>query len=70
MAYTVRIHIQVRNTRRILKTFLRPEYAVNTSSHANRYESLEAAENAADEAIEHFRAAGHTYICSDFYRVD
>lgn len=69
MSYTVRLTIQIRQSRRLLKTFLRPESALNTSSHADRFATIEEAEAAADRAGDTFGAAGHTYIGADFYQV-
>lgn len=70
MHYTVRLTFKVNGTRRILKTFIRPEYAVNTSSHATTYDTVEAAENAADALREEMLAAGRvTYIGADFFKV-
>ena len=70
MAYTVRYTIRVRGTRRILKSFIRSEYALNTSSHADRFNSIDAAEHAADTMAERASGAGHTYIGADFFRVE
>ena len=67
--YTVRLKIQVRGSRRVIKTFIRPEYAHNTSSHADRFASLDEAEAKADEVADRFRQAGHTYIGADFFIV-
>lgn len=69
MAYTIRLIVKVRDSRRIIKPFLRPEHATNTSSHATRFDTVEAADVAADIAAEHFRAAGHTVIGSDTFEV-
>lgn len=66
--YTVRITIQVRNSKRLIREFLRPEFALNTSSHATAFDSVEQAENAADIAAENFRGNGHTYIGMDIFK--
>lgn len=70
MHYTLRITLRVRGTRRILKTFIRPEYAHNISSHATRFDTLEAAEAAADMHAERTRENGHTFISADFFKVE
>jgi hypothetical protein len=70
MPYTLRITLQVRGTRRILRTFIRPEFAHNTSSHATRFATLEEAETAADMHAERAREKGHTFIGADFYLVN
>lgn len=69
MRYTVRFIIQVRGTKRILKSFIRSEYALNTSSHATQFDSMDAAERAADIQKERAKASGHTFIGADFYTV-
>ena len=70
MSYTVvRLRIQVRNSRRQIREFIRPEYATNTSSHAERFDTIDAAENAADRVKDHYEGAGHTYIGADFFEV-
>lgn len=69
MAYTVRQTVRVRGTRRTFKSFIRAEYATNTSSHADQFETIEAAENAADRVKECYEAAGHTVIVTDFFPV-
>lgn len=69
MYYTVRFIIQVRGTRRILKSFIRAEYALNTSSHATQFDSMDAAERAADKQKEYAEENGHTFIGADFYTV-
>lgn len=69
MRYTVRIILRVRGTKRILKTFLRPEYALNVSSHATVFDSIDDAERAVDIQKEYAEIAGHTFIGADFYEV-
>lgn len=69
MAYTARLSIQVRGTKRITKQFIRSEYATNTSSHATRFESMDAAERAADVLAEDYGGRGHTFIGADFFQV-
>jgi hypothetical protein len=69
MHYTVRLHVRVRNSRRSFRSFIRAEYAPNTSSHADKFDSLESAENAADKIAEHYTAAGHTVLSTDFFKV-
>jgi hypothetical protein len=71
MAYTVRLHFKVNGTRRTLKTFIRPEYAINTSSHADRFPTLDAAETAADDLVEQMSASGRvTFTHADFFMVE
>ena len=69
--FIVRITIQVRNSRRKHKTYLRPEsaYFHNTSSYAMRYDTMDEAEQAADYTAENFRVQGHTIICVDILKV-
>ncbi len=67
MTYTIRVTLRVRGTQRIIREFLRPEYAGNTSSHATRFETVQAADDAADIASDNWRAAGHTVIGTDIY---
>lgn len=70
MPYTVRLTFQVVGTRRKLKTFIRPEYAHNTSSHADRFDTIELAENAADTLVEQMEATGRVrFIGADFFEV-
>jgi len=67
--YTVRLTFRVVGTRLTIKTFIRSEYALNTSSHADTFDTLEQAENAADALVEQMTATGRvTYIGADFYR--
>jgi hypothetical protein len=67
--FTVRLIIKVRGTKRIIKEFIRAEYALNTSSHADRFYSIDEAEMAADKLAEIFTAAGHTIIGTDIFKV-
>lgn len=71
VAYTVRLTFKVNGTRRTFRTFIRPEYAINTSSHATRYETMEEAERAADIVVENAVASGRsTFIGADFFKVE
>jgi len=72
MRYTVQLVIRVRGTRRLLRTFIRPEDAIanNTSSHATRFDSFEDAQRASDQLQQRFEDAGHTYIKTRFFEVD
>jgi len=67
--YTVRLIIQVRSTRRQIKEFIRREHVANTSSYAQRFESIEAAEVAALQVADCFIENGHTYIGHDVFEV-
>jgi hypothetical protein len=67
--YTVKITIRIRGTKRLLRSFIRPEYALNTSSHATVFDSIQDAETVADKQAEIARANGHTFIGVDFYEV-
>lgn len=68
--FTVRLTFRIKNSRRLLKTFIRKEGSLNTSSHAIRFATQEDAENAADVVAENFTGMGHTLISADFFRVD
>lgn len=70
MRYTVQLVIRVRGTRRLLRTFIRPEHAIaNTSSHATRFDSFEDAQRASDQLQQRFEDSGHTYIETRFFEV-
>lgn len=60
--YTVRLDIQIRNSRRKIREFIRPENAINTSSHATGYATIEEAESAAETVRRYFEENGHTYL--------
>jgi len=70
MHYTVRLTIRAANSRRTFKSFIRDEYAMNTSSHATRFDSIEAAENAADVAFENYEGKGCKVMHVDFFTID
>ncbi len=65
--YTVRLRVQIAGGRRVIRPFIRSEYAPNTSSHADGFDTIDAAERAADDVTERYRAAGHTVIGTDIY---
>ena len=65
--FTVRLIVRVRGTKRIIKTFIRSEYALNTLSHADTFETLGDAEIAADALADDMSSRGHTVIGADFY---
>lgn len=67
--YVVKLHIQVRGTRRVIQEYIRAEYAPNVAEHADRFDTREQAENKADEIVEHFTAAGHKFIKAKFEKV-
>jgi hypothetical protein len=70
MHYTVKLHFKVNGTRRMVHTFIRPEYAMNMSSHATTFATMDEAENAADVTVEQMSATGRvTFISADFYKV-
>ena len=71
MYYTIRLSFQVVGTRRIIRTFIRPEYATNTSSHATRFDSMDAADAAADVLIPQMEATGRArFIGSDIFKIE
>jgi hypothetical protein len=69
MKYTVRIELRVRNTKRTIRQFIRPEYAHNTSSHATKFDTMEDAQAVADRVSDYYRNAGHTVIGEDYIQV-
>jgi hypothetical protein len=65
--YTVRHTVRVAGTKRTFKAFVRAEYALNTSSHADAFDTMDKAERAADDVADRYRAAGHTVLVTDIF---
>jgi hypothetical protein len=68
--YTIRLTFRVIGTRRTLKTFIRPEYALNTSSDATHYATVDEADAAADAVVEQMIASGRLqFIGSNLFTI-
>lgn len=69
MPYTIRLIVRVKGTKRIIKPFVRAEYALNVSSHATRFDTVNAADAAADIVADNMWGTGHTVLGSDVFEV-